>query len=371
MYINTRPFLHTPKEDTRRYQAELLGVLKDLDRVASENDVRYNLEAGSALGAVRENGFIPWDNDSDVLMPLEDVKKFLLGLARAGMFEHYDIWYYDSGWGWMIKDIHLAGILRDPDNYCEISLDWVISKITFAIFRLVRKETLTINMSLAKGTDTYQVAHFDTSLSTISLVFPKMLPEEKRTWRRRFLLKSEEYRVHPFVDIFPSITLDPDNYIKMKRGFLFRDVNRFFWNSLRAPIRTLGPKLSRYLPATNQQVAQMHSDPGTFEDYRVGVGNDYSKGVRRAKEARNKGENLVLSKTPWNLRKIIPYFESEIFPLKRIEFEDTTLSAPNDIIGILENHYKNFRERPPENERIQHAYHLDPTQFEQHVSINV
>ena len=371
MYINTRPFLHTPKEDTKRYQAELLGVLKDIDRVSQNHDVRYNLEAGSALGAVREGGFSPWDNDSDILMPLEDVKNFLVGLAREGLFETYDIWYYDSGWGWMIKDIHLPGILRDPDNYCEISLDWVISKITFAVFRLVRRETLTIKMSLSKGTDTYQVAHFDTSLSTISLVFPKMLPEEKRTWRRRFLLESEEYVVHPFVDIFPSVTMTPSAYIRMKRGFLFRDINRTFWNSIRAPIRTLGPKLRKFLPKTHRQIAFEHSSPGTFEDYRVGVGVDYSKGVRRAKAARRNGENVILSKSPWNLRKIIPYFESEIFPLKRIDFEDTTLSAPNDIVGILDNHYKNFRERPPENERIQHAYHLDPKQFEQVVSINV
>lgn len=371
MYINTRPFLHTPKADTRRYQTELLDVLKDIDQLAQELGVRYSLEAGSALGAVREGGFIPWDNDSDLLMPLSEVKSFLIGMARKGMFEEYDLWHYDSGWGWMIKDIFVRDILRDPDNYCEVSLDWAIARLTYGIFRVVRKQTMTIQMSLAKGEDHYTVAHFDSQLSTASLFYPKMLPEEKRTWRRRYLLKEEQYRVHPFVDIFPSVEMTPDAYIRMKRGFWTRDKMAGLKRYLLKPGQTWVKKLGRGLPRTPVQTAQAFSDPTKFEDYRVGVGVDYKKGIAKARKAKEQGDNVVLSKAPWNLRKIIPYSTSELYPLKRIPFEGIELNAPSDVVGILENHYKDFRTPPPENERIQHAYHVDPNQYEQTVRVNV
>jgi phosphorylcholine metabolism protein LicD len=371
MYINDRPFLHTPHADTRRYQGELIELLTDIDSVSSETGTIYSLEAGSALGAVRHGGFIPWDNDSDVLMPVTNVKKFLIGLARAGLFEKYELWHNDAGWGWMIKDIYIPSILKDPENYCETSLNWAIARLTYAVFRLVRKETTTIHMSLSKGRNTYPVAHFDTSLSTASLHYKFMLPEEKRTWRRRYLLESEQYKVHPFVDIFPSIEMTPDAYIKMKQGFRVNDTIRKWFGVLSNPGKSLPKTFSRFLPASHTRIAKSTWDVQTFEDYRIGVEIDYAKGIAKAKMAKAAGDSVVVSKAPWNLRKIIPYTRSELYPVSRLKFEGIELNAPNDVVGVLENHYRDFRTPPPEAERIQHAYHVDPNQFEQYVRVNV
>lgn len=371
MYINERPFLHVSKEQTRSYQLEVLKMLQDLDRVSQEDGLTYTLEAGSALGAVRHGGFIPWDNDSDVLMPLMDVKKFLLGLAKRGLFETYDIWYYHKSWGWLIKDIYLSKILKDPNNYCETSLDWCLSQITFAVFRLVRKDTVELNMSLTKGTDTYQVAHFDTSLSTASLGFHNMLPEEKRTWRRRYYREDDTYRVHPFIDIFPTIEIEPKKYIKMKVGFFIHDTLAVIGNFITHPRATWRKFDRNLLRLSHTAIAEKHSGSKTFEDYRVGVNVDYRRGIKRALAAGHSGETLVLSKAPWNLRKIIPYLKSELYPVARGKFEGVELNLPAKVVDILENHYRDFRTPPPEAERIQHAYHVDPTQFEQIVEVNV
>lgn len=50
------------------HQAIMLGLLKEFDRVCKTYHIHYMLFAGSALGAVRHNGFIPWDDDLDVVM---------------------------------------------------------------------------------------------------------------------------------------------------------------------------------------------------------------------------------------------------------------------------------------------------------------
>ena len=54
-----------------------MEVFTHFSKVCEENDLRYFGAFGTALGAVRHQGFIPWDDDFDVLMPREDYDKFL------------------------------------------------------------------------------------------------------------------------------------------------------------------------------------------------------------------------------------------------------------------------------------------------------
>ena len=72
----------------KEFKRILLDLLIDLDRVCKTNGLRYYLAFGTCLGAVRHKGFIPWDHDVDVLMPIEDAKK-LVGLQskfKKGFF---------------------------------------------------------------------------------------------------------------------------------------------------------------------------------------------------------------------------------------------------------------------------------------------
>lgn len=58
-------------------QQAALNVLIKFDRICKENNFRYFLIYGTLIGAIRHNGFIPWDDDIDVMMPREDYDRFV------------------------------------------------------------------------------------------------------------------------------------------------------------------------------------------------------------------------------------------------------------------------------------------------------
>lgn len=61
----------------KELQKVLLELLLVIDHVCTENNLRYYLFYGTLLGAVREGGFIPWDDDADIVMPRDDYEKLL------------------------------------------------------------------------------------------------------------------------------------------------------------------------------------------------------------------------------------------------------------------------------------------------------
>jgi len=68
---------HQGDTPLRQAQLVMLRLLRIVDYICRTHNLRYWLDSGTLLGAVRHKGFIPWDDDIDICMPREDYEEFI------------------------------------------------------------------------------------------------------------------------------------------------------------------------------------------------------------------------------------------------------------------------------------------------------
>ena len=66
----------------RDLQLEILEITDEIDRICRKHHIPYALHAGSALGVVNYKGFIPWDDDVDIMIDVNDYKKLIKALKE-------------------------------------------------------------------------------------------------------------------------------------------------------------------------------------------------------------------------------------------------------------------------------------------------
>lgn len=99
-------FKDLPNNLLREYQLRLVKMLSFVHEKCEKNCLRYFLTWGSCLGAVRHNGFIPWDDDLDIAMPRGDYEK-LFALYEAEKWEDYSLSKPSKG---VITGVHIMTI---------------------------------------------------------------------------------------------------------------------------------------------------------------------------------------------------------------------------------------------------------------------
>ncbi|MBQ8822682.1 MAG: LicD family protein [Lachnospiraceae bacterium] len=95
-----------------------LEVLAEIDRVCKKHNIQYFADWGTLLGAVRHGGFVPWDDDLDIVMKRDDYIKFL-NVARHDMSEGFDVQTYrnhEDCWLFMGKVVGRNGFSFEKEH---------------------------------------------------------------------------------------------------------------------------------------------------------------------------------------------------------------------------------------------------------------
>ena len=70
-------FIELTNSDIERVQSIELGIFREVLQILKRHNINYFAVAGTALGAIKYNGFIPWDDDVDIAIPREQYYLFL------------------------------------------------------------------------------------------------------------------------------------------------------------------------------------------------------------------------------------------------------------------------------------------------------
>lgn len=167
-------------DEAKRTEKELL---KHVDIFCKENDIRYWVCGGTLLGTIRHKGFIPWDDDIDILMPWQDYIRF--------------IEMFDKTQRYGLIGLGAEGINRLPNSFLKV----------------VDKQTA---MDVDIGT-----------IREISFLFLDVFPlvgmPENRKERHSFFMKYQElnrqiwqefYSTNGKLDVFPKWTDKQSDFMK-------------------------------------------------------------------------------------------------------------------------------------------------------------
>ena len=103
----------------RKAQLRMLDMLLYLDRVCKEQNIPYRIDGGNVLGAIRHGGFIPWDDDIDIVLLRKDQKK-LCRYLKKHPHPQYKLQSFSTDYGfvgaWSVLRDTKSEYIKENDN---------------------------------------------------------------------------------------------------------------------------------------------------------------------------------------------------------------------------------------------------------------
>ncbi|AQS53136.1 hypothetical protein BW727_100743 [Jeotgalibaca dankookensis] len=274
---------------TKAIQNYGLEILSVFHNICEANELKYILDFGTLLGAVRHQGFIPWDDDIDVAMPRKDFEKFKL-IAKEQLPKS------------MFLQIHQT----DPNYYnC-------IAKIRIPNSLYTEKAMQYFDMVHGPWLDIFVYDY-------------KYDEKEKEAEKQR--LYNKQRRFYPF--IMETLVSDPSKH--------YTFIQKILKNSLRLLILK----------------SQQKPERGFFMHYLDVKYKRLNHLIKKAPEKNQSGEMITYTfpipsdSAEKGLRLNIDHFNHR----KLQNFEEKQFYIPTDYHQILVDRYGKYQELPPFEER--------------------
>lgn len=132
-------------KELRSHQLRAVEAMKYVDKICQSENIAYFMIAGSTLGAIRHKGFIPWDDDIDIVMTMDNMKRFLkiapdvIGTPYKWKHTSVDDRYPTLSGGIYYGDseplITVFPLVKLSDNKLQRKIQWVIRKVVSPVWQ--------------------------------------------------------------------------------------------------------------------------------------------------------------------------------------------------------------------------------------------
>lgn len=198
--------------ELRQHQLRAVEAMKQIDEICQNNKIKYFLIAGSTLGAIRHGGFIPWDDDIDIAMTMDQYKKFIK-LAPSEIKEPYR-WRHTSVdrnyatlsggiyYGESEPLITVFPLVKLSDKKLQRKIQWIVRKVMSPVWQ--RKVGYRIPKERINGKQMISII-----FSAIIAVFvPKKLV---LNILRKFEMKYEKQNVKWYCNIYSKYSQEKES----------------------------------------------------------------------------------------------------------------------------------------------------------------
>lgn len=147
---------------------EILEIFKFFHVLCENNNLTYYAIGGTCLGAIRHNGFIPWDDDLDVAMPIKDYLRLRELMNKTNHEKYKLVDYFDNTRNYKstfflkIENVDTTFVeekeINDPDSYKGVFID--IMPMCGCPKNKIKKNLLILNIYLCKKINVFKKVKF-------------------------------------------------------------------------------------------------------------------------------------------------------------------------------------------------------------------
>jgi phosphorylcholine metabolism protein LicD len=340
-------FLYVHRDDLRRWQKATLAVQQALQALFEKEGISVWCGGGTLIGAVRHKGFIHWDNDLDTFFLHKDYKEILVSFWKSGFLEKHEIYYNLNGF-WE-KHERLHEILTSS-TLDEKMLDFELKNLSTTMMKIFAKEGTKIKLFKNNNEPSG-------SLVPIKHFVKHHLTRQRLAYMDDGKLDlDEEYVAIPNVCMLPMVKIKFATYVFSNLMFLVYRALFLLTSRAESILHRLVDNGSF---ADIGRKNKIYSENG-FESTRIDpLGNKVRLVLKRMGkmisgffEGGATSKNFIAYRQSFFRFEVMPYPEEDIFPLKKIGFENVEINIPNNYEKVLKIQFGDYLKIPPPEKRF-------------------